>query len=363
MPQKVLNQHTHQCYPNDLIFIQSRVEINFAIINEYSQMMEDGVVFDAIEGVQDESGKIYIFDGYHRGEAAKKAGTSLLVNVQSGNRTEAEWLALAANQKHGLRRSNADKQRVVHRALLHPYGVNLSDSELARHCGVNDKTVARIRREMEASSEIPKIDKRLVKRNGVVYEQDTRHIGNTHHERRSPEPEGASPSIALLHKPSLSHMANDVVESNPTWRLERTNQFSEISQPDTRPSYGEQSKYQHKPQAFECPHCGQEKIVGVNGSRRWCLNCGAEWPTAADFLTEVNAAQDQVGAGPSRTELQQRFLNILASLDEQDKQLIQVEIWLDELERRLVLSADRQPATETVAPILCLHSIPILEYA
>ncbi|MEW5959116.1 MAG: hypothetical protein AB1801_15400 [Chloroflexota bacterium] len=66
---------------------------------------------------------------------------------------------------------------------------------------------------------------------------------------------------------------------------------------------------------------------------------------------------------PTRTELQQHFLNILANLDEQTDQLFQVEIWLDELERQLVLSTDRQPATETVAPILCLHSIPILEYA
>jgi hypothetical protein len=144
-----------QCAPNNVVFIQSRAEINFVIIDEYAQMMEDGVVFDAVEGVQDESGTIFIWDGYHRGEAAKRAGTNLRVNIRPGTRTEAGWLALAANQKHGLRRTNKDKQRVVRLALLHPYGVNLSNSELARHCGVSDKTVAKIRRELELSSGIP----------------------------------------------------------------------------------------------------------------------------------------------------------------------------------------------------------------
>ena len=117
--------------------------------------MADGVVFDAVEGVQDETGEVFVWDGTHRGEAAKKAGTTLFVNIRSGTRTDAEWLALTANQKHGLRRTTKDKQRVVRQALLHPYGVNLSNREIARHCGVSDKTVGKARREMELCAEIP----------------------------------------------------------------------------------------------------------------------------------------------------------------------------------------------------------------
>lgn len=79
----------------------------------------------------------------------------ILVNIRSGTRTDAEWLALTANQKHGLRRTNKDKQLVVRQALLHPYGVSLSNREIARHCGVSDKTVGKARREMELSAEIP----------------------------------------------------------------------------------------------------------------------------------------------------------------------------------------------------------------
>lgn len=97
-------------HPNSLIFIQSRAEINLSIVDKYTQMMRDGVVFDPVEGIQDESGNVFVWDGTHRGEAAKKAGLTLQINLRPGSRTEAEWLALTANQKHGLRRTNQDKQ-------------------------------------------------------------------------------------------------------------------------------------------------------------------------------------------------------------------------------------------------------------
>lgn len=124
-----------------------------------------------------------------------------------------------------------------------------------------------------------------------------------------------------------------------------------------------QLEYKPQLQEFECPRCRQERIVGVNGSRRWCLNCGAEWPTAAEFLTEVNASRDQVGARVTRTEIQQRFLNILTNLEEQPEQLIQVEIWLTELEYQLGLATNFPPAEETVAPTFALNLLPVLEYA
>lgn len=170
---------TVQFSPYNLSFVQSRAEIDLSIVDEYAQMMEEGITFDAVEGVQDDTGEIYIWDGTHRGEAAKKAGTTLLVHLRSGTKTDAEWLALTANQKHGLRRTNQDKQRVVRQALLHPYGVQLSNREIARHCGVSDKAVGNIRREMEASAKISQIDKRIIQRGGTTYEQDTANIGST----------------------------------------------------------------------------------------------------------------------------------------------------------------------------------------
>lgn len=74
---------------------------------------------------------------------------------------DATWWACFANADHGLQRTNADKQRAVKTALPHPRGVTMSDSEIARHVRVSDKTVARYRRELEATSEIPKSTARI----------------------------------------------------------------------------------------------------------------------------------------------------------------------------------------------------------
>jgi hypothetical protein len=164
-------QHLH---PDELIFIQSRAATHDDLVAEYADLMaDDDFDFDAIEALEDESGTIFVWDGAHRGAAALQVNRFLLVNLKPGTRVEAEWLALGANQKHGLRRSREDKQYVVRQALQHPEGVGRSDREIGRHCGVDHKTVGRIRAEMEASGEIPRITARTVTRNGVTYQQET----------------------------------------------------------------------------------------------------------------------------------------------------------------------------------------------
>ena len=161
-----------------VVFIQSRADVDFSAIDEYAAQMTDGVEFEPAQGLMDiEAGKIYIWDGYHRGQAALKAGLQLWVAVEPGSRPEAEWLALTANQRHGLRRTTKDKQRIVRAALLHPNGLALANREIARHVGVDHKTVGRIRRELEASGEIPQVDTRTVTRGDQTFEVDTGNIG------------------------------------------------------------------------------------------------------------------------------------------------------------------------------------------
>ena len=318
---------------NDLIFIQSRAEINLALVEEYAQMMADGVEFDPVEGVQDEEGKVFVWDGFHRGEAAKTAGINLLVNLRPGTRLEAEWLAFTANQKHGLRRTTRDKQHVVRRALRHPNGVALSDREIARHCGVDHKTVGKIRHELETTGEIPQLDKRLVRKSdGSTYELDTRYIG----EQRSTD----RPRLAPL---------DPVLASDP---LAETPIATDLqpSEPET------QSKYQLEPQPYACPRCGQPKIVGVNGSRRWCLNCLAEWPTAAEFLTEVEGGPEPTGP---REQLQHRFASLLARLEPSDPHFDQIGQWLDELEQQLA-ETKTEPGERATA---WASLLPVPEYA
>jgi hypothetical protein len=42
--------------PQKLVFIQSRAETNYELVDEYAAMMKDGVEFDAAQGIRDESG-------------------------------------------------------------------------------------------------------------------------------------------------------------------------------------------------------------------------------------------------------------------------------------------------------------------
>ncbi|MCP4287728.1 MAG: hypothetical protein GY792_25375, partial [Gammaproteobacteria bacterium] len=95
-------------------------------------------------------------------------------------------------------------------------------------------------------------------------------------------------------------------------------------------STSSENSYKVERQPHSCPRCGQDRIVGVNGSKRWCISCEATWKKEDDFLTEVT---DQSGTPALRTLVQRRFLELLSHLDK--VQLGQVEAWLDDLEQNL----------------------------
>jgi predicted RNA-binding Zn-ribbon protein involved in translation (DUF1610 family) len=279
--------------------------------------------------------------------------------------------------------------------------------------------VGTIRQELELSGEILQIDKRIVNRGGVTYEQDTGNIGSnqpdwtpvweleqavgqwlsnsnaneatqigTLEEIKQNTSRGRQLLEQLLtgdilpspnRKRDVIQACNNILgqlraasHSSPTdWmtlesssncatngvRVDKNSRLKNV------PPAGHKTESTPKAQAFECPRCGLEKIVGVNGSRRWCLNCGAEWPTASDFLAEVEVIGHQNIQVPSREELRERFLDILARLEEQDVQLSQIDVWLNELENRLVIPQSNNPAEETDSQVTEANAMSIMEYA
>ena len=185
-----------------LHLIQSRAEMRYDTVDQYAAMMVDGVEFDPCLGVFDEKTQtIWIWDGCHRVEAARKAsktaGGWIQVLATYGREYDAEWLAYSANAKHGMQRTNEDIQRIVKSALKHQRAANLSNRELGRHCGVNDKTVAKYRKELEASAEIPQMDEREVTRNGKTFVQKTGRIGA---KSRDTSGKAALPRCLFCHK-------------------------------------------------------------------------------------------------------------------------------------------------------------------
>jgi hypothetical protein len=67
-----------------------------------------------------------------------------------------------------------------------------SDRMVAEQCGVSDKTVASVRKEISASSENPKI--RTVTRGGRTYQQNTSRIGRKRRAPAAPAPAAPAPA-------------------------------------------------------------------------------------------------------------------------------------------------------------------------
>jgi len=127
---------------------QCRERINEETVAEYAEAMKAPtasgwppivVFFDGTE--------YWLADGFHRLLAAQRNGKkNIPADVKQGTREDAAWAACAANQAHGLRRTNADKRKAVEMALkLHP---EMSDQVIANHCGVGRDLVFGARRQV-----------------------------------------------------------------------------------------------------------------------------------------------------------------------------------------------------------------------
>ena len=161
---------------------QSRVEMNESVIAEYAEAMQSGVEFPPILVFFDETNNEFILaDGFHRYAAHMRTmpNDPILAEQRIGTIDDASWASLAANQSHGLQRTNADKQNAVKRALLHPTGSELSDRQVAKHVGVSHTLVSGIREELEVSGKVCQIETRTVQRGNQKYQQKTKKIGKT----------------------------------------------------------------------------------------------------------------------------------------------------------------------------------------
>jgi ParB-like chromosome segregation protein Spo0J len=163
---------------------QPRAALNLHAIEDYTKAMTAGAKFPPVTVFYDGE-NYWLADGFHRVKAAGAAGLDVIeCEIRQGTRKDAQWYSFSANKSNGLRRTTSDKQRAVKAALLHANGISLSDGQIARHVGVDQKTVSNWRRRLQASQEIPKMTARSVKRKGKTYEQDTAKIGRLKQQQR-----------------------------------------------------------------------------------------------------------------------------------------------------------------------------------
>lgn len=130
--------------------LQSRVEINDEVVNDYSEALREGAKFPAVTVFHDGS-SYYLADGWHRYYAHKKAGLALIeVNIIEGTFRDALRHSFGANDTHGLRKSNADKRKSVLSMLDDMEWAEWSNEAIAKECKVSSMTVGRIRKEVGA---------------------------------------------------------------------------------------------------------------------------------------------------------------------------------------------------------------------
>jgi hypothetical protein len=127
---------------------QPRETIDEAVVKEYAERIQAGDKFPPVVVFFDGEHH-WLGDGFHRALAHQSAGLEdIEADIRPGSRADAVWFACSANRAHGLRRSNADKRRAVTMALASPQAQEMSDRQLAEHCGVGHVFVGMVRREL-----------------------------------------------------------------------------------------------------------------------------------------------------------------------------------------------------------------------
>lgn len=157
---------------------QPRINLYEETVQEYKDAVIDGANFPPVVVFHDGSDH-WLADGFHRFHAHRLAKSDAIsAEIHQGTRREAILYSVGANSAHGIRRTNADKRQAVETLLSDDEWSQWSDREIARKCGVNDKTVGNIRRELTAEN--PQSEPRTyTTRHGTQATMKTENIGKT----------------------------------------------------------------------------------------------------------------------------------------------------------------------------------------
>lgn len=126
---------------------QMRANMSEATLQEYTDAWLEGVEFPSITVFFD-GFDYWLGDGFHRKASHARAFAgekSILCDIRQGTQRDAILYSVGANSKHGLRRTNEDKRRAVVTLINDTEWGQWSNREIARRCGVDEKTVRNFR--------------------------------------------------------------------------------------------------------------------------------------------------------------------------------------------------------------------------
>ena len=170
--------------------VQPRENISAGLIGEYAEAMREGKSFPEIVIYRDpETGALIAADGWHRVMAAREADkATVMAEVRPGTKRDAILYSVGANAEHGLRRTNEDKRRAVHRLMDDDEWGQWSDNTIAEKVGVSQPFVSSIRKQRSRGAGGDGEGRRVVTTVDGA-EMDVSRIGRNR--RRDPEAEGA----------------------------------------------------------------------------------------------------------------------------------------------------------------------------
>lgn len=161
--------------------LQSRVNIDRAVVDEYREALLAGEKLPAVNVVFD-GVYYYLTDGFHRFHATKAAGLGEIdVDCLKGSLRDAKLASVGANSKHGLRRTNDDKRRAVMMLLDDEEWAVWSAREIAKACCVSHDFVARIKSQLSSDDSEKEVS--YVTKHGTEAVMKTASIGKTSEKR------------------------------------------------------------------------------------------------------------------------------------------------------------------------------------
>jgi hypothetical protein len=219
--------------------VQQRVALDAEKVREYAELYRDGRDLGRLVIFYDRHSYI-LADGFHRAQAAWSVGLeSLPADVYDGTLRDAVLYATGCNL-HGKPLTNADKRKRVTTLLRDRAWSHWSDNSIAKHCGVAQSFVSKIRGDLTLHSEISEDEVSATTRTyrdkyGQVRTMDTSQIGqHTGHDGNGIYDLTSGAGSALLAAPGLE-LEPEVLEADPPPVDVHRNRWGSITTPPTYP--------------------------------------------------------------------------------------------------------------------------------
>ncbi len=144
--------------------LQARAAYDEDAIRDYGERYKAKEPMPPIVLFKDSESRLWPADGRHRIRGCESQGVRLIeAEIRDGERRDALLYACCANQRHGVKRTSADKRRAVKLLLSDKEWSQWADAEIARRCGVSNHLVMEVKDDMPIM-ENSKIDTKKVER-------------------------------------------------------------------------------------------------------------------------------------------------------------------------------------------------------